>query len=45
MAADFTTGTWVTAVKVATVEVGTAGGIGFTDKVGMVGKGWVITLT
>ena len=45
MVADFTTNIWVVAVKVATVGVGTAGGVEFTGKVGVVGKGWVITLT
>ena len=45
VAADFTTGIWVVEVEVATVGVGTAGGIEFLGNVGMVGKGWAITLT
>ena len=45
VAADFTMGIWVVVVEVATVGVGTGGGIGFTGKVGVVGKGWAITLT
>ena len=45
VAGDFTMGIWVVAIDVATVGVGTAGGIGFTGKVGVVGKGWAITLT
>ena len=44
VAADFTTGIWVVA-EVATVGVGTADSIGFMGKVGVAGKGWVITLT
>ena len=35
MAADFTMGIYVVAVEVATVGVGTAGRIGFMDKVGV----------
>ena len=45
VAADFATGIWVVAVKVATVEVGSAGRIGFIGKVGLAGIGWAITLT
>ena len=45
VAADFTMGIWVVAVEVDTVGAGTAGVIGFTGKVGVVGKGWMITLT
>ena len=45
MVADFTMGTWVVAVEVVTVEVGTAGGIGFMGEVGVVSKGWMTTLT
>ena len=45
MAADFTTGIWVVAVKVATVGLGSACGIGFMGKVGLAGISWVITLT
>ena len=43
VAADFTTGVWVDVVEVVTVGVG----IGFmgTNVVGLVGKGWAITLT
>ena len=44
-AADFTTDIWDVAVEVATVGVGIAGGIGFMGKVGVVGIGWVNTLT
>ena len=33
MAADFIIGIWVVAVKVATVGVGTAGGIGLTGSI------------
>ena len=46
VAADFTTGIWVDAVEVATVGVGTDL-IGFTgtDIVGVVGKGWAISLS
>ena len=45
MAADFATDIWVAAVKVSTVGLGSAGGIGFVGKVGLAGIGWVITLT
>ena len=45
VAANFVTGIWVVAVAVATVGVGSAGGIGFRGKVGLVGICWVITLT
>ena len=45
VAADFTMDIWVDAVEVATVEVGTAGRIGFTGNVGVAGNGWAITLT
>ena len=45
VAADFATGIWVVAVEVATVRVGTAGGIGFMGKMGLAVIGWVITLT
>ena len=47
VAADFTMGIRVVAVEVATVGVGAAVWIGFTGKVeaGVVGKGWVISLT
>ena len=45
VAADVTMGIWVVAVEVADVMVGTAGGMGFTGEVGLVGKGWAITLT
>ena len=43
LAADFTTGIWMDVVDVAIVAVG----IGFmgTHVVGVVGKGWAITLT
>ena len=37
MAPDVVTGILVVAVEVATVGVGSAGGIGFTGKVGLVG--------
>ena len=45
LAADFATGIWVVMVEVATVGVGSAGGIGFMGKVGLSSIGWVITLT
>ena len=47
MAADFTMAIWVVGVEVATVGVGAADGMGFMgkDEVGVVGKGWVITIT
>ena len=45
VAADFATGIWVVAVKMATVGLGSAGGIGFMGKVGLAGIGWVIILT
>ena len=47
VAADSTMGIWVVTVEVTTFGVGTAGGIGFMDEieVGVVGKGWAITLT
>ena len=45
VAPDVTTGIWVVAVGMATVEVGSAGRIGFTGEVGLAGIGWVITLT
>ena len=45
MAADFATGIWVVAIEVTTVGVGSAGRVGFTGKVRLVGIGWVITLT
>ena len=45
VAADFATGISVVVVEVATVEEGSAGGIGFMGKVGFVGIGWAITLT
>ena len=45
VAADFTTGIWVVAVKVAVVGLGSAGRIGFMGKVGLVGICWVMTLT
>ena len=45
VATNFTMGIWVVAVEMATVGLGTAGGIGLMGEVGVVGKGWVITLT
>ena len=45
MATDFTTGILAVVVEVATVGVGSIGGIGFADKICLVGIGWVITLT
>ena len=45
VAADFPTGIWVVAIKVDTVGLGSAGGIGFMGEVGLADIGWVITLT
>ena len=45
MAGNFVTGLWVVAVEVATVGVGSMGGIRFTGNVGLIGIVWLITLT
>ena len=45
VAGDFTTGIWVVAVEVATVEVGLADRIEFMGKGWFADIGWAITLT
>ena len=44
-AADFATGIWGVTVIVTTARAGSAGKMGFTDKYGLAGIGYAITLT